>query len=126
MTATASGSLAGLGNGDVIITLNFPNASGATLCTNKGGTEAPGQNPALGVSVSGSQFVDNPKNGTLRFSVTTLVPPNPSPAEAGCANANWSASFSNITFGCGTLTVQQETFQGSGVYVTVLTANVCL
>ena len=125
-TATATGTLTGLGNGDVIATLTFPNATGTTTCTNPGGNEAAGQNPATPASTSGSVFIDNPKNGTLSFTVTTVPPPNPTPQAAGCPNGQWTAAFNNITFGTGTLTIQQETFQGSGVYQTVLTNNVFL
>jgi len=125
-TATATGSLAGLGNGNVIVTLNFPGATGTTTCTNPGGNQAAGQNPAADAATSGSQLITRVKNGTVAFAVTTDVPPNPSPQAAGCPNGQWTAAFNNITFGYGTLVVQQETFQGSGVYVTVLTTNVYL
>lgn len=126
LTATATGSLAGLGNGNVIITLDFPNATGSTVCSNQGGKQAPGQNPALSVAVSGSQLITQVKNGNVSFVVSTDPPPNPTSAAAGCANNNWTAAFDNITFGAGTITVQQETFQGSGVFVTVLVTNVFL
>jgi hypothetical protein len=126
LTATATGSIAGLGNGNVIINLSFPNATGTTTCTNPGGNFVPGQNPAVPAPVSGSVFVDDIKNGTLTFTVTTAAPGNPTPQAAGCPNGQWTATFDNITFGTGTLTVQQETFQGSGVYVTVLTTEVTL
>ena len=125
-TATATGTLTGLGNGNVIVTLDFPNASGTTICRNKGGNEAAGQNPATPAATSGTQFIPKVKNGTVSFTVTTDPPPNPTAQAAGCPNGNWTAAFDNITFGAGTLTVQQETFQGSGVYVTVLTTNVNL
>ena len=125
-TATATGTLTGLGNGDVIATLSFPNATGTTTCTNPGGNQAAGQNPATPAATSGSVFIDNPKNGTLSFTVTTSPPPNPTPQAAGCPNGQWTAAFDNITFGSGTLTIQQETFQGSGVFVTVLTTSVFL
>lgn len=126
LTATATGSIAGLGNGNVIVTLSFPNATGTTVCSNKGGSQAPGQNPAAPAAASGSQLITDVKNGTLSFVVTTLPPANPSSDTAGCPNNNWSAAFDNITFGAGTITIQQETFQGSGVYVTVLVTNVTL
>ena len=126
LTATATGSLAGLGNGNVIVTLSFPNATGTTVCRNKGGAQAPGQNPAAPAAVSGSQLITDVKNGTLSFVVTTLQPANPTSEAAGCPNGNWTAAFDNITFGAGTITIQQETFQGSGVYVTVLVTNVSL
>jgi hypothetical protein len=125
-TATATGSIAGLGNGNVIVTLSFPDATGTTTCTNPGGNEAAGQNPATPAATSGTQLITQVKNGTVAFSVTTNVPDNPTPQAAGCPNGQWTAAFDNITFGDGTLTIQQETFQGSGVYVTVLTTNVSL
>jgi hypothetical protein len=122
-TATATGTIAGLGNGNVLATLSFPNATGTTTCTNPGGSEAPGQNPAVPAPVTGTASIGNPKNGTLSFTVTTAPPADPTPQAAGCPNGKWTAEFNNITFGCGTLTIQQD--QGSG-YVTVLTTEVCL
>lgn len=125
-TATATGSITGLGNGDVIVTLSFPDATGTTVCSNKGGNQAAGQNPATPAATSGSQFIDNPKNGNLSFTVTTDPPPNPTSQAAGCPNGNWTAAFDNITFGNGTVTIQQETFQGSGIFEVVLTTPVSL
>lgn len=126
LTATATGSITGLGNGDVIVTLSFPNATGTTTCSNKGGNQAAGQNPATPAATSGSALIDDPKNGNLSFTVTTAPPPNPTPQAAGCPNGNWTAAFDNITFGSGTLTIQQETFQGSGIFEVVLTTSVFL
>ena len=123
LTATATGSITGLGNGDVIVTLSFPDATGTTICSNKGGNQAPGQNPATPAATSGSAFIDDPKNGNLSFTVTTAPPTNPTPQAAGCPNGNWTAAFDNITFGSGTLTIQQETFQGSGIFEVVLTTS---
>ncbi|MBI2816228.1 MAG: hypothetical protein HYX72_04750 [Acidobacteria bacterium] len=76
--------------------------------------------------MSGSAFIDDPKNGNLSFTVTTNPPANPTPQAAGCPNGQWTATFDNITFGTGTITIQQETFQGSGIYQTVLTTTVFL
>jgi hypothetical protein len=126
ITATATGSVTGLGNGDVIVTLDFPNATGTTTCTNPGGNQAAGQNPATPAATSGSQLITKVKNGTVSFTVTTDIPSNPTPQAAGCPNGQWTAAFDNITFGNGTLKVDQETFQGSGVFVNVLTNNVFL
>jgi hypothetical protein len=126
LTATATGTIAGLGNGNVLVTLNFPNATGTTVCTNPGGNQAAGQNPAAPADVSGTALITRVKNGTVSFSVTTDVPPNPTPQAAGCPNGQWTAAFDSISFGQGTLVVSQETFQGSQVYVIVLTTSVSL
>jgi hypothetical protein len=124
LTASCIGSVSGLGNGDVQVTLAFPNATGSTTCTSPGGNTSPGQNPAVPAPVSGTAIFTNIKNGTLAFSVSTSAPANPSPAAAGCPNANWSAAFSDISFGTGTLTVSQK--QADGTYVTVLSTTVTL
>src|ERR1044071_3170511 len=60
-TATATGSVAGLGNGNVIVTLDFPNATGTTVCSNPGGNDSPGQNPAVPAATSGSQLITKVK-----------------------------------------------------------------
>ncbi len=124
LTATATGTIAGLGNGNVIVTLDFPDATGTTTCINPGGNEAAGQNPATPAATSGNVLISKVKNGSVSFSVTTDLPDNPTPQAAGCPNGQWSAAFNNITFGNGTLTVQQD--QGGGNYVTVLSTNVFL
>jgi hypothetical protein len=124
LTATATGSVAGLGNGNVMITLDFPNATGTTTCTNPGGNQAAGQNPATPADVSGTALFTNPKNGTLAFSLTTATPANPTPQAAGCPNGSWTAAFSDISFGSGTLTIAQD--NGTGTFVTVLTTSVSL
>jgi len=125
LQATATGTISGLGNGNVIVTLSFPNATGTTTCTNQGGTQAAGQNPAAPADVTGSAFIPKVKNGTVSFTVTTAVPPNPTAAEAKCPNdKTWTAAFNDITFGSGTLTIQQD--DGTGNFVTVLTTSVSL
>ena len=78
LTLTASGALAGLGNGDVLVTLTAQ-ADVTSTCTNPAGaTQPPGQNPAP-ISVSGSEAIPagEIKNGTTPFSVVTAAPATP-------------------------------------------------
>ena len=99
--------LAGLGNQDVTITVKT-GGTATTLCTNQGGNTAPGQNKTP-VSPSAQQtFPANQiKNGNLCVCLTTAPPPNPTAAEAGCPNSNWSASITDVQFSSAEIIVVQ-------------------
>lgn len=108
LTLTSCGSLSGLGNGDVTINVSAKGDT-ETTCTNQGGTQAPGQNPAP-VTTAGTVTIPSTeiKNGNLSFCVTTQPPAQPTSAKAaGCANDNWTAEIIDVDFNVYTLTVIQ-------------------
>jgi hypothetical protein len=61
------------------------------------------------VTVTGSQSLpaSEIKNGNLAFNVTTDPPAQPTPEQAGCPSANWTAEITDLAFTSATITVVQ-------------------
>jgi hypothetical protein len=105
---SASGDLSGLGNADVLISLNAV-AQPISTCTNPAGeTQPPGQNPAE-VAISGSVAIpaSEIKNGTLHFWVATAAPDPIVTGAPDCPNTQWTERITDMSFLSGTITVEQ-------------------
>jgi hypothetical protein len=107
LTLNAAGELAGLGNGDVLVTLSAT-ADVTATCANQGQHQAPGQNPAP-ISVSGSQAIpaEEIKNGNTPFNVTTVAPPSTIAGAPDCPNPNWTEEIQDLSFTSATIIVEQ-------------------
>jgi len=103
----AEGTIKGLGNEDVRV---FLEASGLPVvtCTNKGGNQAPGQNPPK-VSASGDTLLFGydltRKNGKSPYGVETNDPVVVDAIEYGCPNANWTATIDFVYWTDATINV---------------------
>jgi hypothetical protein len=108
LTLNSSGALSGLGSGDVLVILNATANPTANCCTPGSPCKVPGQNPAA-VNVRGSESIpaSEIKNGNVSFNVTTSPPDQPTAAEAGCPNNNWTADITDLDFTSATITVRQ-------------------
>ena len=107
LTATISGALSGLGNGDITVTVTAEGV-GSTILTSPGGNAAPGQNK-VPFTLVGTQSIpaSEIKNGNVSFSVTTEAPTTPTPKDAGAPNNNWTVVLTDVRFTGYTLTVEQ-------------------
>ena len=106
----ATGSLTGLGNGDVVVGLTATGQPTAT-CTNPAGqTQPAGQNP-VEVTLGGVEALPaaDIKNGNLSFNVNTAGPATPVPGAPDCPNSHWREDFSDVIFAghSATITVYQ-------------------
>ena len=108
LSLTASGELSGLGNGDVLISIDAT-ADVTANCTNPGDqSKVPGQNPAP-INVTGSTSIpaSEVKNGNTPFSVTTTEVPSAIPGAPDCPNPGWSENILDLAFTSATITVEQ-------------------
>ncbi len=110
-TVVCTGTLAGLGNEDLVIETTV-NGFAVYQCQNNGGNIAPGQNQVLvGPSITPTLIdSDAIKNGTLKFTTnpnTLSAPATVSGADAGCPNPNWTGVNPTLTVTDITLTISQ-------------------
>jgi hypothetical protein len=108
LTLTAEVSYAGLGNFDTLQRLDATGDTTAT-CTNNGGTQAPGQNPAP-VDVTGETAVPagDIKNGNVTITTETSSPVTPIPGAPNCPNPNWTEDITDVAFTSATITLFQD------------------
>jgi hypothetical protein len=127
LSLSATVSYAGLGNFD---TLQVLTATGntASTCTNQGGTQAPGQNPAP-VTLVGATPVPagDIKNGNVTITTETAEPVTPVPGAPGCPNPNWTEDINDVAFTAATIRLFQDQNAGTGEFgrweTLVLTVN---
>ena len=120
LTLSAAGELAGLGHGDVLISLEAE-ADATATCTNPAGQmQPPGQNPAP-VTVLGAAAIPagEIKNGNAPFNVTTEPPETPIPGAPGCPNVQWTEDITDLAFTSAWITVEQP----EGVVVLTIEFN---
>lgn len=108
LTLSSSGALAGLGNGDVLVTLSATGDPTATCANPSGANQPPGQNPAP-VTLTGTQSIPSSeiKNGNVSFGLATVGPVSPIPGAPDCPNPQWTEQIVDIRFTSVTLTVEQ-------------------
>lgn len=127
LTLTATVSYAGLGNFDSLQVLTAAGNTEST-CTNQGGNQAPGQNPAP-VTVVGATPVpaDDIKNGNVTITTVTDRPATPVAGAPGCPNPNWREDITDVAFTSATIRLFQDQTPADGEFgrweTLVLTVN---
>jgi hypothetical protein len=103
----SSGAVSGLGFGNVLVSLTAQ-ANTTSTCTNQGGNQAPGHNPAP-ITVAGTQAIPatEVKNGNASFNVRTLDPVVSIPGAPDCPNGNWSEDLTDLQFTSATIEIEQ-------------------
>jgi hypothetical protein len=110
-STTCTGTLAGLGNEDLLINTSV-SGTAVYRCENKGGSQAPGQNVVLVGPAVSPTLIDSDaiKNGNLTFTTNPAVltaPPTVGGAAAGCPNANWTGVDPTLTVTDINMVIQQ-------------------
>jgi len=103
-TLTGTGSIAGLGNNQLLTIELQVSGTVTTECTNRGGNVAPGQTKTENFSVSGRFTSD--RNGRVDFSLTT-----PLPLPGRCPNGNWTGNVTDVSFGTPVILVNGSVLQ---------------
>ena len=103
---TLNASMTGLGNGNLLVDINWTGTTIGNTCTSPGGNNSPGQNPATSVGGTASFVLTPSKNGNVVIGGSTTAP-TITPQQAGCPNSNWSASYTDVVFNSATVTIDQ-------------------
>jgi hypothetical protein len=122
-STTCTGSIAGLGGGDVTINTTVQGFAVYT-CTNQGGNAAPGQNQVqVGPSTTPTNISGNEiKNGNLTFTTqpaALAASETVTGAQAGCPNNNWTGTNPQLTLTSITLQI----YQGGQLLFTCTASN---
>ena len=95
---TVEGDLAGVGGGQgaLVTVTGTGTANVIAMCENRGGNQAPGQNPLVAEATSSATFGPVPDHGKIHIeleipdpSLDDVIGPTDKKA-AGCPNGNWS------------------------------------
>jgi hypothetical protein len=101
--------LAGLGGGDLLVSLTATGIPTA-VCTNPAGaTQPPGQNPAEVTVGSGQVSIPASavKNGNVTFEVVTQPPPPDVAGAPACPSGKWTETITGVAFTSATLSIAQ-------------------